>query len=153
MSIHLRALRFPALALAVAAAALLFSAGDLGSDGADAHEGGTEGCTPGYWKQEQHFDSWPAPYDPDDAFSDHFEDVFPGMTMLDVLSQGGGGLNALGRHMVAALLNSAHPGVDYSFVEVEVIDWFDNTVPNTKDYYNFVKDKFEDENQLGCPLN
>jgi len=30
---------------------------------------------------------------------------------------------------------------------------FDNTVPNTKDYYNFVKDKFEDEKQLGCPLN
>jgi len=48
---------------------------------------------------------------------------------------------------------SAHPDIDYSFVEVEVFAWFDNTVPNTKDYYNFVKDKFEDEKQLGCPLN
>ena len=36
-----------------------------------------------------------------------FDDAFPGMTLLEVLSQGGGGLNALGRHTVAALLNAA----------------------------------------------
>ena len=75
--------------------------------------GGGEGCTPGYWKQKQHFDSWADPYDPTDLFSDHFENAFPGMTLLEVLGNGGGGLNALGRHTVAALLNSANSGVSF----------------------------------------
>ncbi|MDH3224417.1 MAG: hypothetical protein OEO23_11935, partial [Gemmatimonadota bacterium] len=68
--------------------------------------GGGEGCTPGYWKQPHHFDSWTG-YDPEDLFSSAFEDAFPGMTLLEVLKQGGGGLKALGRHTVAALLNAA----------------------------------------------
>ena len=33
---------------------------------------GGEGCTPGYWKQSQHFDSYPAGYSPDDLFDDYF---------------------------------------------------------------------------------
>lgn len=76
---------------------------------------GGEGCTPGYWKQKQHFDSWTnPPYDPDNMFvSAGFDDAFPGMTLLEVLKQGGGGLKALGRHTVAALLNTASDGVAY----------------------------------------
>ncbi len=64
--------------------------------------GGGEGCTPGYWKQSQHFDSWTG-YSPSTQFSAVFENAFPGKTLLQVLEQGGGGLNALGRHTVAAL--------------------------------------------------
>ncbi len=47
-----------------------------------------------------------APYDLTNQFSDHFDYAFPGMTLLDVLWQGGGGLKALGRHTVAALLHA-----------------------------------------------
>ena len=55
--------------------------------------GGGQGCTPGYWKQDHHFDDWTDPYDPTDPFSDHFEDAFPGMNLVQVLDNGGGGLD------------------------------------------------------------
>ena len=58
-----------------------------------------EGCTPGYWKQTQHFDSWPDPYLPR-PFAAVFEDAFPGMTLR--MSARGGGLNARA-HTVAAV--------------------------------------------------
>ena len=41
----------------------------------------TEGCTPGYWKQPQHFDSW-VTYSPSTLFSSVFDDAFPGLTLL-----------------------------------------------------------------------
>src|SRR5690606_20729171 len=76
--------------------------------------GGGEGCTPGYWKQSQHFDSWVG-YLPTQTFSSVFGwNGFGNMTLLGVLGQGGGGTKALGRHAVAALLNSAsNSGVSY----------------------------------------
>jgi hypothetical protein len=115
--------------------------------------GGGEGCTPGYWKQEQHFDSWRNPYDPGDAFNTYFDNAFPGMTLLEVLKQGGGGLNALGRHTVAALLNAASGGVDYAFSPASVIASFDAVYPGTKEDYETLKNTFETENERGCPLN
>ncbi len=116
-------------------------------------EHGGDGCTPGYWKQEHHFDSWTSPYEPSTSFSDVFEDAFPEMTLLEVLKQGGGGLIALGRHTVAALLNAASPDVSYDMSVSEVIDTFNDVYPSSKDDYNHVKDMFEDFNELGCPLN
>jgi len=84
---------------------------DLGGRFKFVNEGtpppGFEGCTPGYWKQPQHFDSWPSPYVPGMAFEDVFDDVFGSSTLLDALKFKGGGLQALGRHTVAALLNAA----------------------------------------------
>jgi hypothetical protein len=115
--------------------------------------GGGEGCTPGYWKQDQHFDSWRNPYDPGDSFNTYFENAFPNMTLLEVLKQGGGGLNALGRHTVAALLNAASPGVDYAFSTATVISSFNAVYPGTKSDYETLKDQFAGENERGCPLN
>jgi hypothetical protein len=112
---------------------------------------GGEGCTPGYWKQSQHFDSWPAPYTPSTLFSDVFDDAFPGMTLLEVASQGGGGLNALGRHTVAALLNSANDDVDYNLTTTQVIDGFNDAYAAGD--YGTQKDLLETYNELGCPLN
>lgn len=114
---------------------------------------GGEGCTPGYWKQSQHFDSWTAPYTPSTLFSSVFENAFPGKTLLQVLQLGGGGLNALGRHTVAALLNAASSGVDYDLSVSEVISLFNNLFPSTKTNYNELKDNFETFNEQGCPLN
>lgn len=113
--------------------------------------GGGEGCTPGYWKQRHHFDSWPAPYTPDMLFDDVFDNAFPGMTLVEVAAQGGGGLKALGRHTVAALLNAASAGVDYDLTVNDVVTGF-NAAFQFGDY-NGLKDIFEDFNEQGCPLN
>lgn len=115
--------------------------------------GGGEGCTPGYWKQDQHFDSWTNPYDPGDAFSAHFENAFPGMTLLEVLKQGGGGLDALGRHTVAAMLNSASSRVDYAFSAATVKASFNDVYPGSKSEYETLKNQFAAQNERGCPLN
>jgi cysteine-rich repeat protein len=117
-------------------------------------EGGGEGCTPGYWKQPQHFDSYPAPRTPDTLFSSVFENAFPGKTLLDVLSQGGGGLYALGRHTVAALLNAESAEVSYDLLPSEIIELFNDVFPSDKDTYNGLKDDlFEHFNEQVCPLN
>ena len=79
---------------------------------------GDVGCTPGYWKQVRHFDSW-VNYSPDDIFSDVFG-VGPAVTLLEALKTGGGGEAALGRHAVAALLN-ANALDEYWWYESSVI--------------------------------
>jgi len=119
----------------------------------DERNGGGQGCTPGYWKQSHHFADWTSPYDPADLFSDHFEDAFPGLSLLEVAGQGGGGLKALGRHTVAALLNAANPDVSYDLSPQDVIDAFNDVYPGSKDDYNGVKDQLEGFNEQGCPLN
>ena len=112
---------------------------------------GGQGCTPGYWKAEQHWDSWPAPYLPGDLFSAYFEDAFPGKTLLQVLQQGGGGLIALGRHTVAALLNAASSGVNYNLTVQQVIDAFNAAFPSSD--YETQKNIFAGFNEQLCPLN
>ncbi len=114
---------------------------------------GGYGCTPGYWKQGHHFPDWTAPYDPEDPFADHFEDAFPGRTLVDVLDGNGGGLTALGRHTVAALLNAANPEVSYDLSSQQVIDAFNDVYPGTKDDYEGLKNYLEGLNEQGCPLN
>ena len=89
------------------------------------------GRTPGFWKQSQHFQYWPAPYTPNTLFSSVFDNAFPGKTLLQVLRQGGGGLNALGRHTVAALLNSASGNVNFALEPSMVITLFNGTVPGS----------------------
>ncbi len=114
---------------------------------------GGYGCTPGYWKQEHHFADWTSPYDPDDPFADHFDDAFPGLTLVEVLEGKGGGLTALGRHTVAALLNAANPEVGYDLAQQQVVDAFNDVFPGSKDEYENLKDYFEGLNEQGCPLN
>jgi hypothetical protein len=113
-----------------------------------------KGCTPGYWKQDQHFDSWVG-YLPNAQFSSVFDNAFPGKTLLQVLWLGGGGLDALGRHTVAALLNSTNSSVsgDYPFTTAQVISKFNAAWPGTKTAYNTLKDEFATANEMGCPLN
>jgi hypothetical protein len=112
---------------------------------------GGEGCTPGYWKQGHHFDSWPPEYPPHPLFGNVFEDAFPRKTLLDVLGQGGGHLNALGRHTVAALLNAASSEVSYDLTVHNVTQAFNHVYPGGD--YEDLKDWFEDFNEQGCPLN
>jgi hypothetical protein len=79
---------------------------------------GNQGCTPGYWKQDQHFGNWPV------ALGTTFADAgmsfgFTG-TLLAGLQAGGGDVNALARHAAAAYLNSLASGVDFSLTTAEV---------------------------------
>lgn len=111
---------------------------------------GSQGCTPGYWKQQHHFDSWVG-YSPNQPFGTVFANAFPNKSLLDILKLGGGGLNALGRHTVAALLSASSTGVDYGMTPEQVIAEF-NAAYAAKDH-NPLKDKFEGFNERGCPLN
>ena len=117
---------------------------------ADTPDPGLEGCTPGYWKQSQHFGNWTSPYTTSTLFDDVFANAFPGMTLLEVLSLGGGGLNALGRHTVAALLNAASADVDGEFTVAQVIAAFDAAFASGN--YETQKNIFAVSNELGCPL-
>jgi hypothetical protein len=90
---------------------------------------------------------------PTTLFSDVFEDAFPGQSLVDVLRLGGGGLNALGRHAVAAVLNSASDGVSYDESTSDVIDAFNDVFPGSNREYTGLKNGFEFFNEQECPLN
>jgi hypothetical protein len=110
-----------------------------------------EGCTPGYWKQDHHLDSWMG-YSPEDTVLGVFGYGPEDVTLLEALGLKGGGENAFLRQVVAALLNAANTEVNYPRDEVFVKDKVVETYLGKYDF-EFVKDKFEAYNELGCPLD
>jgi hypothetical protein len=93
--------------------------------------GGTQWCSPGYWRQEHHLDSWTATgYDPYDSFKNAIGyaptlsklgqkvGATADPTLFQVLSApqyyGGDAFNAVGD-----LLSKAHPDVDFLDERVE----------------------------------
>lgn len=109
------------------------------------------GCTPGYWKQTQHFDSWVG-YARTDSFEAVFGRDVPGTpTLLDALRGRGGGLTALMRHATAALLNASSAEVSYPYGTSEVVKLFQKAVDSGD--YDTTKDLFAGLNETGCPLN
>jgi uncharacterized repeat protein (TIGR01451 family) len=124
---------------------------------------GGEGCTPGYWKQPQHADSW-VTYSPTDSFDAVFGvDITlaaygkvaanPNPTLLDALNAGGGGINALARHAVAALLNSSNPDVASNYTTAEVIALVQDAVTAGGRSMAEVQALLAAANEQGCPLN
>lgn len=109
---------------------------------------GSAGCTPGFWKQPHHYEFWTAPYTPSTLFGSVFANAFPEQSLVQVVAQGGGGLNALGRHTVAALLNAASPDVDYGMSAASVIAAFNAAFASGE--YEELKDLFEARNERGC---
>jgi hypothetical protein len=109
-----------------------------------------QGCTPGYWKQDQHFDSWVA-YETDDLYDAVFSVPYY-KTLLEALKKGGGGENALGRHAVAALLNAANPGVSYAYTESDIIAMVQAAYAPGGDV-EVTKNLLAAQNEAGCPLN
>lgn len=123
------------------------------------------GCTPGYWKQDQHLDSWvPTGFKTTDKFNTVFRvtqyvksDGTP-YTLLEVMQVLNGNGNGtpdpiatnLGFHAVAALLNAAHPGVNYGYTSGEIITLFQN---NYLSNGAKLKDSLAMLNERGCPLN
>jgi uncharacterized repeat protein (TIGR01451 family) len=84
----------------------------------------------GYWKQPHHFDEWPT-YSPTDLYTEVFG-LTPGptvppadTTLLDALREGGGHERHFRREAVTALLNAAHPDIDFPMDE---IDWSEHEI-------------------------
>lgn len=128
----------------------------------EAPPAGGEGCTPGFWRQEHHFDSWEghAPGDdlasvfdiPSDLELQRPETADPeDLTLLEGLELRGGGVNALVRHAVAALLNAASGDVDFDLTESEVVEAFNAAVDGGD--VEGTKDALEAFNEQGCPLD
>lgn len=133
-----------------------FAIGFVFSGIAGACGGGEcQGCTPGYWKQPQHFDSWEATgYSPYDNFDTVFgvDAFYPDVTLLEALNLKGGGLNALARQAVASLLNAASPDVNFWSKEL-VIQYVQTAIGFGEEAYEIVKNLAESYNELGCPLD
>jgi hypothetical protein len=127
-----------------------------------------QGCTPGYWMQPQHLDSWVAtgfrPLDISETKkADTFNKVFgvtqyvrsTGIpyTLLEVMRELNGNGDPistnLGFHAVAALLNAAHPSVNYGYTAGEIISLFKNNLSRPAE----LKDSLAMLNERGCPLN
>ena len=113
-----------------------------------------EGCTPGYWKQTQHFDSWVG-FSPNQTLESVFNvpDALglDNVTLAQALALNGGGVNALLRHAVAALLNSSSGGVDFDLSTAAVIAATNAALASGN--YEAQKNIFAALNEQGCPLN
>jgi len=126
----------------------------------DVKRPGGEGCTPGYWKQDQHFDSWVG-FEPTDSFEEVFgvdvtlraggQDTVEDPSLLDALNATGGGVNALARHAVAALLNASNPDVDSDFTVAQVIALVQHAIASGD--LEAAHQLLAAANEQGCPLN
>ncbi len=116
--------------------------------------GGGQGCTPGYWRQEHHYDSWQG-FAPGNDFDTVFGvNVFnPNITLGVAVELGGGGVNALARHGVAALLNAASGGVNFAYTVAQVKAIVAGTAAYSGLSVEARKNLLAAANEAGCPLN
>ena len=123
-----------------------------------------QGCTPGYWRQSQHLDSWVATgFAPNQTLESVFDvpDTFglDNRTLRSALSFTGGsgttgGARILLRAAVAALLNSAHPDVNYPRATADVIaDVNAALASGNRATMLALAQELDADNNLGCPLN
>jgi hypothetical protein len=139
----------------------------------------TQGCTPGYWKVEQHWDSWTTPpYDPDAPLGDVFnlapvadievkldssdggnsgETVLIGdATQGQALRFNGSGAAGLLRAAMAAVLNGADgSGVAYFYTDAEVIALVNDALAAGEPDIGDLAGNLDALNNGpgGCPLN
>ena len=114
-----------------------------------------DGCSPGFWKE--HTEVWgPSGYAPNDSFESVFgRDVFSNdPSLLDVLNKGGGGVNALSRQAVAALLNASHPLGGYPMTADAVIQAYEAAIDSGDPLViESQKNVFDAFNNGRCRLN
>jgi hypothetical protein len=118
------------------------------------------GCTPGYWKQPQHFGSWDGTgYERTNTLVEVFgEYALPGNLLQALSFRGGnssdGAKQILLRAAVAAILNAGHPEINYPLEDTVIV----NAVKQALQSGERVKmldlaGDLDDENNLGCPLS
>ena len=120
-----------------------------------------QGCTPGYWKN--HTESWgPTGYLTDQTVHSVFANATGSLgnaTLLQALAfDGGTGLSGakkiLIRAAVAALLNAAHPSVDYPLTTAEVISDVNAALKsNNRSTILALASSLNTNNNLNCPLS
>jgi len=122
-----------------------------------------EGCTPGYWKN--HSESWgPSGYTTDQTVASVFADAsgFPNLastSLIDALGFGGGpdaegAAMILLRAAVAALLNAAHPDVNYPTSAADVISMVNSALASgDRDTMLALATSLDNDNNSGCTLN
>lgn len=120
-----------------------------------------DGCTPGYWRQSQHLNAWtPTGFKTTDKFNTVFgvtqyvKSNGKPYTLLEVvqtLNGNGDPISTnLGFHAVAALLNAAHPNVNFGYTSGELIMLFRNNYLSNPEK---LKNSLATLNERGCPLN
>lgn len=139
-----------------------------------ANRTGTEGCTPGYWKN--HPEQWDEAHEAihvlvdgndkylttdtkvEEAFDVDLPSNYDSLTLLEALSLKGGGVEALLRIGVAALLNSGEtldgdPVIDYSLTDDQVYDRVREGLADSEETET-KKDSLDAANNGagGCPL-
>jgi hypothetical protein len=129
--------------------------------------GGGEGCTPGYWKNNAknwNHSAWVG-YLPGDSFETVFsvnvtlnangKATYPTPTLLEALDANGGGINALARHAVAALLNIANPDIAYGIGSTAALITMvhDAIVSGDEAQIDALHVLLAGYNEAGCPLN
>ena len=130
--------------------------------------GGQEGCTPGFWKNNAKnwgASAWCDAYEPGDDFSDVFgipeqvlrangRKTYPNPTLLQALDANGGGINALARHAVAALLNACSDCVNYPTDDPQdIIDAVQDAVAAGPEAIQDLHELLAYYNEFGCPVN
>jgi hypothetical protein len=131
---------------------------------------GSQGCTPGYWKAKQHWDSWAATgytttqlissvFDVPATYTSKKGAPLASSTLVEGLGfQGGttlsGKAEILLRAAIAGLLNSSNGNVDY-FYTTSVLISSVNAALNSGDGAAMVSlaAKIDTQNNKGCPLN
>jgi hypothetical protein len=111
---------------------------------------GQEGCTPGFWKN--HPEAFPAPYSASTTLGSVFTGLtanYASLTFAQALELGGGGLDALLRQAVAALLNAQSADVEYPLTAAEVIAQTNAAIASGD--YETTKDLFDQYNNLTAP--
>ncbi len=137
---------------------------DLTIDFGYCTEAGDQGCTPGYWKVPQHWDSWiPTGYTTGQSVTSVFSEAgaYPegAASMVEALDFPGGpgvrgAVRILLRAAVAAVLNASHPDVNYPTGEAGVINKVNNALASgDRDKMLKLAGDLDDDNNLGCPLN
>jgi hypothetical protein len=122
-----------------------------------------QSCTPGYWKQSKHFDSWVVTgYSPNQTLGSVFVVSYSfgldNKTLLQALRFKGnlttqGAAQILLRAAVAALLNSAYPDVDYPLTTAEVIAAVNAALAsNDRIAMLTLADRLDGYNNALCPL-
>jgi hypothetical protein len=123
-----------------------------------------QGCTPGFFKQHQHFDSWSGGFTTDTKVNTVFTGVDASLadeTLLDAL-QGGGGPGLVGaeqillRAAVAALLNASSAGVNYPLTRDDITSDVNTALAiGTRDVILTVATALDNYNNGsgGCPLS
>jgi hypothetical protein len=132
---------------------------------------GGEGCTPGFWKNnadKHEANAWDC-YSPTTKFSAVFGEtitIFLGgnpnksssyktdPTLLEALGANGGGINALARHAVAALLNACSECVNYSIpTPGAVIDAVHDAIESGDAAIDALHNELAGYNEAGCPID